>query len=232
MCTDVKCSASVPNALDDDARAAPGRPPKMKNLPHRGIAQIVGRQRILRFRDLLRSSPACYPRGSAWLRIGCAPCADTWPARTANATIARNFQCTFHGRRFTMVPEVNRFLKAKQAYHPGASPCPSRSGPVFRSFASCLACFRDALPCWRKHSAAPPPVTFTADQDHQNMMDQLGIKALRPGPKRQRESSQPRQLRRVQGQSLSQHSRSAHHERRQESDDAEDVVGQAPARNR
>jgi hypothetical protein len=31
-------------------------------------------------------------------------------------------------------------------------------------------------------TAAPPAVTFTADQDHQNMMDQLGIKALRPGP--------------------------------------------------
>ena len=29
---------------------------------------------------------------------------------------------------------------------------------------------------------SPPPVTFTAEQDHQNMMDQLGIKALRPGP--------------------------------------------------
>ncbi len=28
----------------------------------------------------------------------------------------------------------------------------------------------------------PPPVTFTAEQDHQNMMDQLGIKSLRPGP--------------------------------------------------
>ena len=28
----------------------------------------------------------------------------------------------------------------------------------------------------------PPPVTFTAEQDHQNMMDQLGIKGLRPGP--------------------------------------------------
>jgi hypothetical protein len=27
-----------------------------------------------------------------------------------------------------------------------------------------------------------PAVTWTADQDHQNMMDQLGIKALRPGP--------------------------------------------------
>jgi lysophospholipase L1-like esterase len=28
----------------------------------------------------------------------------------------------------------------------------------------------------------PPPANWTAEQDHQNMMDQLGIKALRPGP--------------------------------------------------
>src|SRR5689334_2363363 len=28
---------------------------------------------------------------------------------------------------------------------------------------------------------SPAPVTFTAEQDHQNMMDQLGIKRLRPG---------------------------------------------------
>jgi hypothetical protein len=32
------------------------------------------------------------------------------------------------------------------------------------------------------NSALPPPVNFTSEQDHQNMMDQLGIKALRPGP--------------------------------------------------
>ncbi len=31
-------------------------------------------------------------------------------------------------------------------------------------------------------SSLPQPVTFTAEQDHQNMMDQLGIRALRPGP--------------------------------------------------
>ncbi len=31
-------------------------------------------------------------------------------------------------------------------------------------------------------SAQPAPVTFTAEQDHQNMMEQLGIQALRPGP--------------------------------------------------
>jgi lysophospholipase L1-like esterase len=30
--------------------------------------------------------------------------------------------------------------------------------------------------------SAPPPTGWTAEQDHQNMMDQLGIKALRPGP--------------------------------------------------
>jgi hypothetical protein len=28
----------------------------------------------------------------------------------------------------------------------------------------------------------PPPVQFTAEQDHKNMIDQLGIKSLRPGP--------------------------------------------------
>jgi hypothetical protein len=31
-------------------------------------------------------------------------------------------------------------------------------------------------------TSAAPPVTFTAEQDHQNMMEQLGIVALRPGP--------------------------------------------------
>ena len=30
--------------------------------------------------------------------------------------------------------------------------------------------------------SAPHPVSFTAEQDHQNMIEQLGIKALRPGP--------------------------------------------------
>ena len=31
-------------------------------------------------------------------------------------------------------------------------------------------------------AAQTPPVTFTAEQDHQNMMEQLGIKKLRAGP--------------------------------------------------
>jgi (4-O-methyl)-D-glucuronate---lignin esterase len=32
------------------------------------------------------------------------------------------------------------------------------------------------------HPPSPPPVTFTPEQDQQNMMKQLGIRALRPGP--------------------------------------------------
>ena len=31
-------------------------------------------------------------------------------------------------------------------------------------------------------AGAPAPKTWTAQEDHQNMMEQLGIKALRPGP--------------------------------------------------
>src|SRR6185312_1816773 len=56
----------------------------------------------------------------------------------------------------------------------------------FDKFHLSLVCCGFALlspqAAWTQSSSAPPPVTFTADQDHQNMMDQLGIKALRPGP--------------------------------------------------
>ena len=40
-----------------------------------------------------------------------------------------------------------------------------------------------AAPAWSKsaQNKLPAPVMMTAEQDHQNMMDQLGIKALRPG---------------------------------------------------
>ena len=31
-------------------------------------------------------------------------------------------------------------------------------------------------------AALPEPMNWTAEQDHQNMMEQLGIRALRPGP--------------------------------------------------
>jgi hypothetical protein len=47
---------------------------------------------------------------------------------------------------------------------------------------SCIFVFPAGLHCQSADASAPAPVTFTADQDHQNMMDQLGIKALRPGP--------------------------------------------------
>src|SRR5450432_2013735 len=38
------------------------------------------------------------------------------------------------------------------------------------------------LVCPSTTAQQSPPENWTADQDHKNMMDQLGIKALRPGP--------------------------------------------------
>jgi hypothetical protein len=38
------------------------------------------------------------------------------------------------------------------------------------------------IPSHAQSPSNPAPVTFTAEQDHQNMMNQLGIQALRPGP--------------------------------------------------
>jgi (4-O-methyl)-D-glucuronate---lignin esterase len=54
---------------------------------------------------------------------------------------------------------------------------------VARLLFSSLVFFCLAVAAFAQSSASyPPPVNFTAQQDHQNMMDQLGIKALRPGP--------------------------------------------------
>src|SRR3954454_4154005 len=61
----------------------------------------------------------------------------------------------------------------------------SREVRVLRWFSFALALAGLALPGMSQNAAqpsTPPPVHFTAEQDHQNMMDQLGIKALRPGP--------------------------------------------------
>ena len=47
----------------------------------------------------------------------------------------------------------------------------------------CFSCllFANAV-AMSQSSVTPPKPAFTAEQDHQYMMDQLGIKALRPGP--------------------------------------------------
>jgi (4-O-methyl)-D-glucuronate---lignin esterase len=52
--------------------------------------------------------------------------------------------------------------------------------------AACVPILIGALACIAPVASAgaralPPPVTFTAEQDHRNMMEQLGIEALRPG---------------------------------------------------
>ncbi len=59
------------------------------------------------------------------------------------------------------------------------------ANPVFLLLRVCasvvgIAVLLATLPA--AQAGAAPPVTLTADQDHQNMMDQLGIKAVRAGP--------------------------------------------------
>ncbi len=59
-----------------------------------------------------------------------------------------------------------------------------RSGisPCLVGFAVALAASLAGVAQTSAPASTAAPVTFTAEQDHQNMMDQLGIKALRPGP--------------------------------------------------
>src|SRR5579862_8294449 len=64
-----------------------------------------------------------------------------------------------------------------------ASVHPFRRNSLFTFCLSTLiACAGSSAAQNSSQDSASPPVAFTADQDHQNMMDQLGIKALRPGP--------------------------------------------------
>jgi len=58
----------------------------------------------------------------------------------------------------------------------------SLRSPFFALVIACTVAGSLASRAQNPASTRLQPVTFTADQDRQNMMDQLGIKALRPGP--------------------------------------------------
>jgi hypothetical protein len=65
---------------------------------------------------------------------------------------------------------------------------PVKAGVLMRGSAATAACVPILLAALAVAAApvlaggkAPPPVTFTAEQDHRNMMEQLGIEVLRPG---------------------------------------------------
>ena len=83
-----------------------------------------------------------------------------------------------------MILEVNRVIKSAASIsvrsiqmHPSFKPPISVS--AFASAFVCVLAFTFAAALQAQSPCTP--VTFTADQDHQNMMDQLGIKTLRPG---------------------------------------------------
>src|ERR1035438_5074108 len=153
----------------------------MKDLAHRGIAQILGRQRVLRLRNLLRTSPA----GCPCLRLRPALSGSLPLAVARNQTECNNRDeswCLCHRRRFTIKSLSKSLFKSDASI-------PLRSSPVTYALkspsllSSCIFCVLAAAGAANSQTpATPQAVTPTADQDHQNMMDQLGIKALRPGP--------------------------------------------------
>jgi hypothetical protein len=59
--------------------------------------------------------------------------------------------------------------------------CMTRSSFMSRLLPVFLSCVA-AVTVLAQTPAAPPPAALTADHNRQNMMDQLDIKALRPGP--------------------------------------------------
>ena len=77
-----------------------------------------------------------------------------------------------------MGAEVNRFSNNRSAAGTPSGAYP----PVPTSFKPTFALLFFAAAHCLLAQGAPPPVTFNSEQDHQNMMDQLGIKSLRPGP--------------------------------------------------
>src|SRR6202167_1670375 len=77
-----------------------------------------------------------------------------------------------------MILEVNRFFKNAARITPRS--IQMHSSFKLPIFATVLA-ITFAAAVTLQAQAPCTPVTFTADQDHQNMMDQLGIKTLRPG---------------------------------------------------
>ncbi len=58
----------------------------------------------------------------------------------------------------------------------------SRSSWTRKSLSMVLALAIAAGPTYAQQGAIPAPKNWTATEDHQQMMEQLGIKALRPGP--------------------------------------------------
>ena len=135
-----------------------------------------------------------------------------------------SWETVYHGAR------SKSLFRAKQAYHSGAFPCVFRSSRVFlvcslpfsARFAVCGGAFAQSS-C---NAAAGHLHRRSGSPEHDGP---VGHQGAAPWAERQRECAQPRQLRRVAGQSLSQRSRPAHDERRPEGDDGEDVVGPAPA---
>ncbi len=76
----------------------------------------------------------------------------------------------------------------------------------------------------------PEPLNWTTQQDHQNMMEQLGIKSLRPGPSGRADATNAANYDPAKANPFPGSARSAHVEERAEGHDAPRCGGSSAAR--
>ena len=155
---------------------------QVKDLPHRGIASDRRPAMRSAVRGFAAKLPSWRPRSrGAWFAGDCDHAPRNIQARHIPDKMRMILECAFHGRG--LVCSRSKSLSTLEASHIWRIQCRLHVRCLLSLLYLRLAQFaRSPMPALSPQTLAPPPVTFTADQDHQNMMDQLGIKALRPGP--------------------------------------------------
>src|SRR5215471_18419632 len=150
---------------------------KMKDLTYGRVAEIFNWKRILCFGNLLRRCPANNPD----LRFARSKNMNGRNAKQKDTEQRPLDKYSFHCGRFN----IHRASINRNALNISSIRRIRVNLTVMRRFLVlfllCSFCPGNTSAQNPALSTSPPPVAFTAEQDHQNMMDQLGIKALRPG---------------------------------------------------
>jgi len=151
---------------------------KMKDLTYGRVAEIFNWKRILCFGNLLRRCPANNPD----LRFARSKNMNGRNAKEKDTEQRPLDKYSFHCGRFN----IHRASINRNALNISSIRRVRVNLTVMRRFLvlflPCSFCPGNTRAQNPALSTSPPSVAFTAEQDHQNMMDQLGIKALRPGP--------------------------------------------------
>src|SRR5215469_10582866 len=172
---------------------------EMENLPDRGVAEVVGRECVVRFWSLLRGSPADNP--DFWL-VGSNAYSRRQKVDQQNNSFV--FECLSHARGFSIDAE---FVGSESAARISSSLERSRASPTKEtSLSYCPAMVRRHL-CGRDSSEFISDLGSAAGHIHgrtgpSEHDGSAGDPSFASGAQRKRESCESRQLRRGKGKSI------------------------------